>query len=147
LIPTVSTEAIEARKLMADLGVDPARVTLEEKSRNTEENARFAAALVHPDPSQRWLVVTSAYHMTRSMGVFEKARFDVIAFPVAYRTLGSGNGLRWDFDPARNLRTFEIAMREWIGLAAYRATGRIGHLFSGPGDPALGYSADGAPRR
>jgi uncharacterized SAM-binding protein YcdF (DUF218 family) len=134
LIPTVSTEALEARKLMADLGVDPARVTLEDKSRNTEENARFTAELVRPEPSQRWLLVTSAFHMTRSMGVFEKAGFNVIAFPVAYRTLGAGSALPWDFDPARNLRIFEIAVREWVGLAAYWATGRIQHLFPGPGD-------------
>ena len=129
LTPAVSTEALQARKLMAALGVDPARVTLEERSRNTDENARFTAALVHPEPSQRWLLVTSAFHMPRSMGVFEKAGFNVVAFPVAYRTLGPGSGLLWDFDPARNLRIFEIAMREWVGLAAYWATGRIDHLF------------------
>ncbi len=134
LTAAVSTEALEARKLMTELGVDPVRVTLEDRSRNTEENARFTAALVHPTPSQRWLLVTSAFHMTRSMGVFEEAGFDVTAFPVAYRTLGTGNGLPWDFGPARNLRIFEIALHEWIGLAVYRATGRIGHWFPGPAD-------------
>jgi uncharacterized SAM-binding protein YcdF (DUF218 family) len=127
-------EAVEARKLLADLGVDPARVTLEDKSRNTDENARFTAKLVHPEPSQRWLLVTSAYHMTRSMGLFEKAGFNVIPYPVAYRTLGSQYGVTWDFDPARNLRLFSIAMKEWIGLAAYWATGRLDHLFPGPRD-------------
>ncbi len=143
----VATEAPQARKFMSDLGIDPARVTLEDKSRNTEENARFTAELVRPEPSERWLLVTSAWHMPRSMGLFEKAGFNVIAYPVAYRTWGSGKALPWDFDPARNLRTFEIAMREWIGLAAYRATGRIDHLFPGPADAAPPYSDDGAPRR
>ena len=47
--------------------------------------------------------------MPRSMGLFEKAGFNVIAFPVAFRTLGEGRGLQWDTDPARNLETFEIA--------------------------------------
>jgi uncharacterized SAM-binding protein YcdF (DUF218 family) len=136
LTARVSTEALEARKLLVDLGVDPARVTLEDKSRNTDENARFTARLVHPEPSQRWLLVTSAYHMTRSMGVFEKAGFNVIPYPVAYRTPGSQNDLIWDFDPARNFRIFEIASKEWIGLAAYWATGRIDHLFPGPRDAA-----------
>jgi len=131
-----STEALEARKLLVDLGVDPARVTLEDKSRSTDENARFTARLVHPEPSQRWLLVTSAYHTTRSIGVFEKAGFNVIPFPVAYRTLGSQNGLTWDFDPARNFRIFEVATKEWIGLAAYWATGRMDHLFPGPREAA-----------
>ena len=76
LAPGPGTEALEAQKLLADLGVDPARVTLEDRSRNTDENARFTATLIHPEPSQRWLLVTSAYHMTRSMGLFEKAGFN-----------------------------------------------------------------------
>jgi uncharacterized SAM-binding protein YcdF (DUF218 family) len=130
----VSTEALQAQKLMADLGVDPARVTLEDRSRNTEENALFTAALVHPDPSQRWLLVTSAFHMTRSMGIFDKVGFKVMPYPVAFRTLGSGHGVPWDFDPASNLHFVEIAMKEWIGLAAYWATGKIDHLFPGPRD-------------
>ena len=66
------------------LGVDPARIIVEDQSRNTEENARFTAAIVHPEPKQRWLLVTSAFHMPRAIGVFEKAGFDVVADPVAY---------------------------------------------------------------
>jgi len=132
LFTEVSTEAPQARKLMSELGVDPARITLEEGSRNTEENAKFTAELIRPEPSQRFIVVTSAYHMPRSMGLFEKAGFTAIPYPVAYRTPGMGRGLSWDFDPARNLRTFELAMREWIGLAVYWATGRIDHPFPGP---------------
>ena len=91
---------MEVRNLLADLGVDPARVTLEDKSRNTDENARFTATLVHPEPTQRWLLVTSAYHVTSVMGLFEKAGFNVIPYPVAYRTPGNHPGdLTWDFDP------------------------------------------------
>lgn len=137
LFPGPGTEALEAQKLLADLGVDPARVTLEDKSRNTDENARFTAALVRPEASQRWLLVTSAYHMTRSMGLFEKAGFNVIPYPVAYRTRGGQYGLAWDFDPARNINIFSIAMKEWIGLAVYWSTGRIDHLFPGPKDTAV----------
>ncbi len=129
-----STEAPEAKRFLTEFGVDPARITLERKSLNTDENARFTAELVHPGRAQRWLLVTSAYHMTRSMALFEKAGFNVIAYPVAYRTMGAGEHRQWVFDPARNLRTFELAMHEWIGLAAYWVTGRIHHLFPGPAD-------------
>lgn len=132
LFTQVSTEAAEAKKLMVELEVDPARITLEDQSRNTEENATFTAALIHPRLSEHWLLVTSAFHMTRSMGVFEKAGLSVIAYPVAYRTRGPGQDFPWDFSPANNLRVFETAMREWIGLAAYWATGRIDDLFPGP---------------
>jgi uncharacterized SAM-binding protein YcdF (DUF218 family) len=130
-----STEALQGRKLMTQMGIAPDRITIEDKSRNTEENARFTAAIVHPEPSQRWIIVTSAFHMPRAMGVFEKAGFPAIAYPVSFYTLGGWtDNLRLKFWPARNLRIFELALHEWIGLAAYRASGRIDHLFPGPGD-------------
>ena len=135
IIPRSSPEAEEARKLMVDLGVDPGRIVLEERSRNTDENARFTAAIVHPEPDQRWLLVTSAFHMARSMGAFEMAGFNVIAYPVAFRTPGPGLGvLGCCASPGKNMQLLEIALREWIGLVAYRATGRIDRLFPGPDD-------------
>ena len=127
-----SKEAPAARELLKRLGVDPGRLIVEDKSRNTEENAQFTAAILRPEPEQRWLLVTSAYHMPRAVGAFEKAGFDVVADPVAYRTLGPGNGWQWDFDPGSRFRIFETAVHEWIGLAAYRATGRIDSLFPAP---------------
>jgi len=128
-----STEALRARNLMAEMGVAPERITIEMKSRNTDENARFTAAIVHPGPSQRWVIVTSAFHMPRAMGVFEKAGFHAIAYPVAFYTLGRWpDDLRLTFGPGRSLRVFELAVHEWIGLAAYWASGRIDHLFPGP---------------
>ena len=125
-----STEALQARKLMSQMGIAPERVTIEDKSRNTEENARFTAAIVHPQPSQRWIVVTSAFHMPRAMGVFEKAGFHPIAYPVSFRTRGRWpDDLRLRFEPVRNLRTFEIAVHEWIGL--------VGLLGERPQRPSL----------
>ena len=88
--------------------------------------------LCAPNPSSGWLLVTSAFHMPRAIGVFEKAGFDVVADPVAYRTLGPGNGWQWDLDPGSGFRIFETAVHEWIGLAVYRATRRIDSLFPGP---------------
>jgi uncharacterized SAM-binding protein YcdF (DUF218 family) len=130
-----SGEAAEARDLMAAMGVAPDRVTIEDKARNTEENARLTAAIVHPEASQRWLIVTSAFHMPRAMGVFKKAGFHPIAYPVSFYTAGQGAGaLRPIFGPVGNLKTFVLAAHEWIGLAAYWASGRIDHLFFGPGD-------------
>jgi uncharacterized SAM-binding protein YcdF (DUF218 family) len=132
-----SIEALQARKLMSQMGIAPERVTIEDKSRNTKENARFTAAIVHPQPSQRWIVVTSAFHMPRSMGVFENAGFQPIAYPVSFRTQGRWpEDLRLTFDPVRTLRTFEIAIHEWLGLLAYWVSGRSDHLFPSPSDAA-----------
>ena len=127
-----STEALEGRKLLVALGVDPARIAIEDKSRNTEENARFTAALVHPQRDEAWLLVTSAYHMPRAMGLFVKAGFSVRAYPVDYRSLGDARDWRMNLHPARGLRLFDLAVHEWIGLIAYRASGRIDDWFPGP---------------
>ena len=91
-----SNEAARARDLMVAMGVARDRITIEDKARNTEENASFTAAIVHPEPSQRWIVVTSAFHMPRAMGVFEKAGFHPIAYPVSFYTDGRGTD---DFRP------------------------------------------------
>jgi uncharacterized SAM-binding protein YcdF (DUF218 family) len=77
-----------------------------------------------PEPSEPWLIVTSAFHIPRAIGLFRKAGFEAIAYRTPWQ---------WDFDPGRNLRTFEIAVHEWIGLLAYWGTGRIDQLFPGPG--------------
>ena len=80
------------------------------------------------------MLVTSGFHMPRAMGLFEKAGFDVVAYPVAFRTLGPGHPVLWSLDATQNLRTFATAAKEWIGLAVYWATGRIDRLFPGPQD-------------
>jgi uncharacterized SAM-binding protein YcdF (DUF218 family) len=135
--PATSTEALQARKLMSQMGIAPERITIEDRSRNTDENARFTAAIVHPEPSQRWLIVTSAFHIPRAMGVFAKAGFHAVAYPVSFYTLGRWSGdLRLSFKSERNLRVFETAVHEWIGLAGYWASGRSDRLFPGPGGNA-----------
>jgi uncharacterized SAM-binding protein YcdF (DUF218 family) len=127
-----SSEAEEGRRLLVALGVDPQRITLETRSRNTDENARFTAALVHPQPDQSWLIVTSAYHMPRSMGLFRKAGFKAIADPVDYRSEGGPRDWRPNANLPGGLRLFDVALHEWIGLVAYRLSGRIDDWFPAP---------------
>ena len=59
--------------LLTELGVHPARLLLEEQSRNTAGNAEFSLALAKPKPGERWLLVTSASHMPRAMAAFARA--------------------------------------------------------------------------
>jgi uncharacterized SAM-binding protein YcdF (DUF218 family) len=131
LTASADTEAVDAAKLLTTLGVDPARIELENRSRNTDENARFTRDLVHPEPSQVWLLVTSAYHMPRSMGLFRKAGFNVVADPVDYRSYGGGDW-RINHELSGGLALFDGAVHEWVGLIAYRASGKIDALFPAP---------------
>ena len=132
LVSQIGGEAEDARRLWVDLGVDPARIRVEDRSRNTEENARFTRALVAPAPGQRWLLVTSAYHMPRSVGLFRAAGFDVVPVPVDYRSTDGWRDWLPTADLAAGLVALDVATREWIGLVAYRASGRISALFPSP---------------
>ncbi len=131
-MPTVSTEAAEGKKLLVALGVDPERIAIESRSRNTFENARFTAALVAPRPDQTWLIVTSAWHIPRSLGLFRKAGFNAVAYPVDYHAFGDRRDFRLNRDPARGLWLFEMGVHEWIGLTAYRLAGKIDAWFPAP---------------
>ena len=126
-------EADVAQRLFVELGLAPERLTLERESRNTAENARFTRDLVQPIPGERWLLVTSASHMPRAMGLFRKAGFDVTPYPVDYQT----TGLRGDYrgvylDVSEKLSMTSRALREYAGLAAYWLTGRIDELLPAP---------------
>ena len=132
LLARPSSEAEDARRLLVAMGVDSERITLETHSRNTDENARFTAALVHPESGQTWLIVTSAYHMPRAMGLFRKAGFAAIADPVDYRTEGGRRDWRLNVNLPHGLALFDLAAHEWVGLLAYRLSGRIDSFLPGP---------------
>ncbi|MCW6509104.1 YdcF family protein [Lichenifustis flavocetrariae] len=127
------TEAEDTRQLWISMGVAPGRITTEDQSRNTDENARFTFALINPKADERWLLVTSAAHMPRAMGLFRAVHFPVIPYPVDYRTSGTWADFLIPRDATLGFVRFTIALREWVGLAVYRATGRIGALFPAPG--------------
>jgi uncharacterized SAM-binding protein YcdF (DUF218 family) len=128
------SEAPIADALWRSFGIEPARIELERRSRNTHENAVFTRDLVKPGRSERWLLVTSAYHMPRAIGCFREAGFPVEPFPVDYRTAGPRDLWRFDDRSSDALRRVDAAAREWIGLLAYRLSGRTDALFPAP-DP------------
>ena len=113
------TEAEDTRRLWIELGVPPERVTLEDQSRNTYENALFTKRLIDPKPGERWLLV-------RAVGVA------VNPYPVDFYT--TGGPLDWvpRTEANDNLRRFDIAVKEWVGLAVYNWTDRITALFPEP---------------
>jgi len=125
-------EADYATALFESLGVSRERLTMERRARNTQENAEFAKAMAAPKSGERWLLVTSAYHMPRSVGLFRKAGFAVEPYPVDWHTGGAADLLRFSKLAVEGLERTDTAVREWMGLAAYRATGKIDELLPGP---------------
>jgi uncharacterized SAM-binding protein YcdF (DUF218 family) len=132
LVPRGGSEAQIAAALFETFGMPARRLILEGQSRTTAENAEFSRRLVMPKPGERWLLVTSAYHMPRSIGAFRKAGFAVEAYPVDYRIMGTAD-LWVPFDAvATGLRRTDTATHEWLGLIAYWLTGRSSELFPAP---------------
>jgi uncharacterized SAM-binding protein YcdF (DUF218 family) len=102
-----------------------------DRSRNTCENAIFTAQLIKPTKQQTWVLVTSAMDMPRAVGVFRKAGFQVLPYPVDYTT---GKSETLDLTPTvvRNLARLDHAVHEWLGLLGYRLLGCTDVLLPGP---------------
>ena len=109
-------EAELARRFFDGFKIAPPRLRLEDRSRNTLENAVFTAELVKPQHDQRWVLVTSAFHMPRARALFEAQGFHIIPRPGDFRTFGPQD--RWQIfgKPSDGLRRLDVAAKEWVGL-------------------------------
>jgi uncharacterized SAM-binding protein YcdF (DUF218 family) len=132
LRPTGADEATGVRELWTGLGVDPARMTFETKSRNTWENALFTRALIKPKPGESFLLVTSAWHIPRAMGIFRRLGYKVVAYPTDYMTFGNDSDFALIHLGFGELTMLEYALHEWIGLTAYHLTGKTDAWFPAP---------------
>lgn len=124
-------EAAVAKPLLERLIFDPERLVLENESRNTYENAVLSKELVAPQKGEVWIMITSASHMPRAVGIFRKLDWDVIPYPVDYTTPTYP-----DFAIGTNARSglgrFRQGLHEWLGLFVYYWTGKTSELFPGP---------------
>ena len=113
---------------LREAGIDESRILLEGASRNTVENAELSAELVHPQPNDRWVLVTSAYHMPRALQLFRKAGFSITPWPVDFRTRGWQDVWRPFNRLPQGHQRIDVAVNEWLGLIALRLSGRIDTL-------------------
>jgi len=125
-------EADAARLVLQWMGMDTSRVIFERESRNTFENVVDSKALAHPAAGETWLLVTSAYHMPRAVGLFRAQGWPVIPDPVDYQTIGGDGASDFNVDFQDNLDKASLGLKEWIGLAANRWLGRSQSLLPSP---------------
>ncbi len=112
-----------AETLFEQQGLDLSRVTFEREARNTYENVLLTRKIVNPKEGENWLLITTAWHMPRSVGIFCKQRWPVIPYPVDHAT-APGDLISIHLGLAQNLNSLNIAAKEWIGLLAYFLTGK-----------------------
>jgi uncharacterized SAM-binding protein YcdF (DUF218 family) len=123
------SQSAVARELLLGAGIDPARIVFETKSRNTCGSPRATLELVRPEPAERWLLVTSAYHMPRSVACFRAAGWDVTPYPTDFRR---GPSPFFFSSVTDNLEEVDYAAHEWVGLLYYRLRGFTNELFPRP---------------
>lgn len=125
-------EAEAGARFFEAFGISRNRLVLEDSSRTTEENVENLKQSIAPKPGETWLLVTSAFHMPRSAGLFRKAGLVVVPWPVDYQGTGEETfGLRVA-QPVENLTVATVAVREWLALSSYKLTGRIDDWLPAP---------------
>ena len=117
-----------ARMIFRQLGLDLERIQFESDSKNTAENALRSYELIQPSPDQRWILITSAFHMPRTVGLFRKVGWNVIPYPVDFSTTKRAD-LSFNL---QNIGSFSQGIHEWIGLLVYRTFGKTSSFFPGP---------------
>ncbi|HWU56855.1 MAG TPA: YdcF family protein [Rhizomicrobium sp.] len=115
-------ESDTARYVFTELGQDPGRMILESRSRNTYENILFSKKIVKPRPGEVWLLATSAMHMPRAMAIARKLDWPMTAWPTDFMTGPQSGRDIWEI--AGNFAFLDYVVHEWIGLAAYRFSGK-----------------------
>jgi uncharacterized SAM-binding protein YcdF (DUF218 family) len=118
--------------LLAGLGLASDRITFEQQSRDTCDNAANTRALVQPKAGETWVVVSSAMHIPRVIACFRAAGWaDIIAQPADYQAAPGLHGIG-SFGIVGNLSLLDMAAHEWLGLVYYRWTGRTTQLYPAP---------------
>ena len=128
LIGNSGTEADVASVIFRQAGIDTNNVTFESRSANTWENIVFSQKMVSPKPSETWMLVTSAFHLPRAMGVAQKLGWKMIPWSSDYLTGTYFSGPSFPSSFSANLNELELAVHEWFGLAAYRVTNKTATL-------------------
>lgn len=115
------SEAPIVKRLLIDLGVPEKKVIIEDKSRDTIENAKYTKEICKKYGFKKPILVTSAYHIRRSVMSFEKVDMDVIPFPANFKTWKNKKYDWVDYLPqADEIENSYRALHEYIGLLFYK---------------------------
>lgn len=113
------------KRYLSRLNMPLNRITFETKARNTYQNAKYTRRLVGSvGADERWALVTSAYHMPRAKAVFDQAGWNTTPVPVDFKASFRPH-FAIAFDLSENLALLDVALHEYLGILAYKITGRI----------------------
>jgi uncharacterized SAM-binding protein YcdF (DUF218 family) len=124
-------ESFTARMLFYQLGLNVGRVVFESNSRHTAESSTLSYQMVMPKLRERWILIGSAFRMPRAFGAYKNAGWNIIPYPVDFKTSGK---LDFDIDSFSfsGVERVSLGVREWLGLLAYWLSGKTEDLFPSP---------------
>ena len=117
-----------AKFFYQSMGLDTKRIIFENSSRNTYENILFTKNIVNPNKKEKWLLITSAYHMKRAILIAKKHDWNFIPYAVDFKTTKKIK-FKLSFNFLSNLNSFQRASHEWLGLISYYFMGRTERIF------------------
>ena len=112
-------EAPIVKRFLSDLGVPEGKLIIEDKSRDTIENAKNTKRICDKMKFRNAILVTSAFHMKRSVMSFEKVGMKVIPFPANFRTQPD-NKYTWGSFLPNDFGGTATALHEYLGLLFYK---------------------------
>jgi uncharacterized SAM-binding protein YcdF (DUF218 family) len=122
-------EAVLLAKFMITAGVAESDLIIEDEAQNTRENALFTKRILETDKNhinQRYLLITSAFHMKRAEACFNKVNLQVDTYPVDYYGNDNPVNIRSIIQPSPSaLMLWHKLLKEWIGILVYRIAGYI----------------------
>lgn len=119
--PGHEPSAVTMKRFLVSLGVNERHIYTESRSQDTYENARYTSELCGENQFKRVLLITSAYHMRRSMMLFGKFFKDVTPYPTGFRADKTYHPAHF-LPNARHMEDVEVAIREYLGILFYTVT-------------------------
>ena len=117
-----------AIKFFIQQGIDVNEIVFESKSRNTFENILYSKKIVNPKSNENWILVTTAFHMTRAINIAEKLDWEMIPYAVDFR-ISKKSSWQPTLNFFSNISLLQTASHEWVGLVAYYFMWRTSKIY------------------
>lgn len=122
-----NTEALLLKNFLMMAGMPESDIMIEDQAKNTRENALFTKVLLEEkgiDLNQEFILITSAFHMKRSKGCFDKVGLYTETFPVDYYSQDTKYDIPVLFYPdPYSIFIWHKLVKEWIGIVVYSVVG------------------------
>ncbi len=123
------SEAELLKRFLVMTGMPESDILIEDQSKNTAQNAQLTKAFLEENgisTDQEFVLITSAFHMKRAKGCFDKVGLKTVTFPVDY----SSHEVKYDlpsliFPNSESISHWHRLSKEWIGITIYSLVGYI----------------------